>query len=208
MILNDLLPAIDRVAANPKIHNPRSVTYLSTYPSIRALATLPSAFDLDRFHQLAAMTYGWMPRVVRIDPQHVQDALESIATASAVTPEGVRTTPVRAIANCVTSVVGASKMLHFVNDAVFPIWDSNTETFRLRLRRKPSHNHMTQVSNFFSYVDEVHAIRREPGFPEFYSRYLEAFNARLAEMHIAPYNISEVRAIEAAAFELAAEINT
>jgi hypothetical protein len=113
------------------------------------------------------MAYGWMPRVVRIDPQHTPSALAALLPAQTATPATMRGTRVADIAACLHSVVGASKVLHFVNDAVFPIWDSNIETFRLG--GKPPHNH----------------------------------NARLAALRIGPYPISEVRAIEAAALELA-----
>ena len=42
------------------------------------------------------------------------------------------------VAACLHSLVGASKVLHFVNDSVFPIWDSRIETYRLRLDSKRS----------------------------------------------------------------------
>jgi hypothetical protein len=113
----------------------------------------------------------------------------------------MRGTRVADIAACLHSVVGASKVLHFVNDAVFPIWDSNIETFRLG--GKPPYNHMNRVGNYFAYADEVHAIRRDPGCPAFFTQFVAAFNARLAALRIGPYPISEVRAIEAAALELA-----
>ena len=85
--------------------------------------------------------------------------------------------------------------------AVFPIWDSNIETFRFG--GAPPHNHMNQVGNYFAYADEVHAIRRDPGFPALFTQFVAAFNARRAALGIGPYPVSEVRAIEAAAFELA-----
>ena len=91
-------------------------------------------------------------------------------------------------------------MLHFVNPAVFPIWDSKIES--LRLGRDPSATHMKKATNYWSFFDEVHAIRLEKGFPGFYADLLPVYFARQLSMGISNYPISEVRAIEAAAFEL------
>ena len=201
MTLVGLLPAIAQIAGHPAIHELRSITYLSTYPSIRALGTTPGPIGLDRFNQLAAMAYGWMPRVVRIDPQHTPGAIAALISAQTATAATLRATPVAELAACLHSLVGASKVLHFVNDSVFPIWDSNIETFRLN--GPPPHNHMNVVDNYFAYVNEVHAICGDPGFPAFFTQFTGAFNTRLTALDIAPYVISEVRAVESAAFELA-----
>jgi hypothetical protein len=201
MTLTDLQPVIAQIAGQPLIHDLRSITYLSTYPSIRALGTAPGPIGFDRFHQLAAMAYGWMPRVVRIDRMQSSQALAALVTAQTATAATLRSIPIADIAACLRSLVGASKVLHFVNDSVFPIWDSNIEAFRLR--GPPPHNHMKNVNNYFAYVDEVHAIRRDVGFPTFLARFSGALNTRLTALGIAHYSISEVRVIEAAAFELA-----
>ncbi len=85
------------------------------------------------------------------------------------------------IAACLRSVVGASKVLHFVNDAVFPIWDSNIEGFRLD--GEPTYNHMRQVNNYFDYADNVHAIREDPAFPAFFTEIVVAFNGKRPPEH-------------------------
>ena len=210
MNLVDILPAIAKITANPVIHDLRSITYLATYPSILALGTAGVPIALDRLHQVAAMAYGWMPRVVRIDPLHTANALVALNALSALrvaaaNPMTPRPVGVADVAACLHSLVGASKVLHFVNDSVFPIWDSRIETYRLRLRldRTPPHNHMNNIANYWSYFDDVHAIRLDPAFTNFFAQFTVALNIRLAALRIAPYTISDVRAIEAAAFELA-----
>jgi len=99
------------------------------------------------------------------------------------------------------SVVGASKVLHFTNPTVFPIWDSNIERFRLQ--GEPPYNHMNDVQNYLTYATDVHTIRREDNFQAFYTEFKTALSARLTAHDIMLYAVSEVRAIEAAAFELA-----
>lgn len=60
--------------------------------------------------------------------------------------ESMKLVDVASIAASVGSVVGASKMLHFVNPKVYPIWDSRMET--LRLGSAPGINHMGSTESY------------------------------------------------------------
>ncbi len=200
MTLNELWPAIGLMTENPNVNEPRAITYLMTYPSLCAHGAVVSN-DLQKFHQLAVMAYGWMPRVVRLDPHYIQSAHEALQQAQCATAENYSLVSISALANCMRSVVGASKMLHFTNPSVFPIWDSNIE--RSRLRNEPPYNHMSNIENYLKYVNEVHSVRGEENFDSFYTAFSDALSARLTTSRINPYNVSEVRAIEAALFELA-----
>ncbi|MBI5293180.1 MAG: hypothetical protein HY872_14995 [Chloroflexi bacterium] len=203
MDLIELLPVIDSMAHNPLIRDLRAITYLATYPSIRALGTAPGPVTLERFHQIATMAYGWMPRIVRLDSNFIEDALAASIAAQTATPETLAAVPFSAIASCLHSVVGASKVLHFINPAVFPIWDRGIEQFRLHGELTDAH--MNDVANYLEYAGEVHHIRHEAAFPEFFVQFNAALNSRLAALGIDPYDVSGVRAIESAAFELSRE---
>lgn len=202
MQLSDITPAIARIAAHPVPADLRATGYLLTYPHLCALATPGTAGTERTFLQLAAATYGWMPRVLQVDAPHLARAVAALQQGATATPQTAATVPVQDIAAVLHSVVGASKMLHFVNNAVFPIWDSRIETFRRGARARPSQAHMDNVGHYHAFVAEVHAIRAEPGFPRFYADFLRAYDARQHALGIPPYAVTEVRAIEAAAFEL------
>ncbi|VUZ28589.1 Uncharacterised protein [uncultured Comamonas sp.] len=92
-------------------------------------------------------------------------------------------------------------MLHFVNDQIFPIWDSRIESFRIQA--KPTNPHMSDPVNYLAFIRDVNAIRLEPSFQSFYTEFQAVYFDRQQAMGIPLYRISEVRAIEAAAFELA-----
>lgn len=201
MQLADLLPAVPCIQATPVLRDLRAAAYLLTYPHICALVQPGTAVTRTTFLQLAAMTYGWMPRILRLDTSYLSTAVTALQQGATATPQTIRSIAVKDLAACLHSVVGASKMLHFVNPAVFPIWDSKIES--LRLGRDPSATHMDNDTNYLSFVDEVHAIRLENGFRSFYADLLRVYGARQLAMGIASYPISEVRAVEAAAFELA-----
>jgi hypothetical protein len=201
MKLADIQPAIAKITSSPAIYDLRSITYLLSYPSIRAFGAQPGPLTLDRFNQLAVMAYGWMPRIVRIDSHQLPAALAALGAAQAATPATLKTVAVADVAICLRSLVGASKVLHFVNGTVFPIWDSGVEAFRLN--GPLPYNQMNIAGNYFAYALEVHSIRQDPAFPAFLAQFHVAMSARLTALGISQYQVSEVRAIEAAAFELA-----
>lgn len=202
MKLSDIQPALDEIQRNPRILDLRAITYIATYPSLRAFGKSSLPIDGDRFSQLVVMAYGWMPRIVRVDQGCVGDAKSAVQIAAQATVHtGLTKSAMLNLARCLRSVVGASKVLHFVNDEIFPIWDSGVEAFRLG--GVLPYNHMNNVDNYFAYCNEVHAIRAEEGFRDFLGGINAAMDARLAALFIDPYPICEVRAIEVAAFELA-----
>jgi hypothetical protein len=59
------------------------------------------------------------------------------------------------------------------------------------------------VQQYCAYVREVHRIIGESGFDTFRQDFTAAYRARLEVSGIPPYEITPVRAVEAAAFELA-----
>jgi hypothetical protein len=197
MMLTDIEPAIARVRAQPVVRELRARTYLETYPDILALAS-SGTLDKALFQKISLMTYGWMPRILRLDPEHIQCALHALRGANNATL-AKRPQIVEAIASCLHSVVGASKMLHFVYPATFPIWDSRIERFR-----QVPDSDITDAGQYCSFVYEVHSIILEAGFGLFRREFLGAHRARLIGSGILPYEISDVRAVEAAALELAA----
>lgn len=202
MKLSELLAAIDLLKKPPPIADLRSTAYLATYPALLATASDTGSDPWPWFCRIAVMTYGWMPRVVRLDMEHAKAAAESLLSAHGVTADGMREIEISPIASSVRSIVGASKMLHFCNPNVFPIWDSRIETFRLR--KSPGITHMSTAANYWRYCEDVHSVRAHGDFKAFHAEMQFALASRLRHFEIEPYAISEVRAVELAAFELSA----
>src|SRR5262245_17433708 len=120
MDLNRLIPAVRRVETNTPAEDSRPATYLQTYPALLMLASSAATDDSNRFLQLAAAVYGWMPRVVRVDATKLDRAVAAFRQAAAATV--INESHVDDVATCLHSVVGASKLLHFANPELFPIW--------------------------------------------------------------------------------------
>jgi hypothetical protein len=200
MELRDLLPAVEHIRECVLRGGSRAASYLRTYPDIITLGTAAGQPDLSRLHRVALMAYGWMPRVLRLDPDYIESAVLTLRSAQVATADDWSTVPIGDLALCLNSVVGASKVLHFTNPQMFPIWDRKVERFR---QGTDSQHHMNQGRNYLNYAHEIHAIARAPEFEAFFTAFSEAFRARLEALGIVPYQLTAVRAIETAAFELA-----
>jgi hypothetical protein len=144
-----------------------------------------------------------MPRVLRLDSEHLDKAIDALQQARATHQDALDFELVDHVAACLRSVVGASKLLHFANPEVFPIWDKNVERFRRGTN--PSQLHMQQTKNYALYAQQVHETRQARTFYKFYDEFIQAYQERLKRLYIDSYRLTPVRAIEAAAFELAGD---
>ncbi len=203
MDLNNLIPAVQRVQTSTPLEGSRAATYLRTYPALVTLGSSPAVDDATRFLQLAAAVYGWMPRIVRVDPSHLDRAVAALRQATAATDANEAALQIADVAACLHSVVGASKLLHFANPELIPIWDRNVEG--LRRSAVPSQHHMDQLKNYVAYASEVHALRKASMSSGFFQAFKQAFEDRLRRLSIAPYPLTEVRCVESAMFELASD---
>ena len=205
MDIGNLSAALESIRRNTPVPGSRAATYLMTYPALLSLARHSETDKKEKFLQIATATYGWMPRIVRLDPPHLNLAVQAFTQAQTVNDDLWREVPVNHVAQCFHSVVGASKLLHFANPNVFPIWDRNVE--RIYHGSDPTQNHMGQVRNYVSYAGWVHELRGRPTFKAFYEDFIRAYEERLDRLGITRYRLTEVRAVEAAAFELAGDEN-
>jgi hypothetical protein len=203
MDIHNLIPAVLRLQASTPSEGSRAETYLRTYPALLSLAASAGVDDATRFLHLALGIYGWMPRILRVDPRSLDRAVTALRRATAATDTNDAIGHIEAVAECLQSVVGASKLLHFANPGLFPIWDRNVEGFRQSAN--PSQHHMGQVKNYIAYATEVHAIRNASMFSEFHRAFNQAFEDRLRRLRIAVYPVTEVRCVELAMFELASD---
>jgi hypothetical protein len=200
MNLADLHPAPHAILTNLGAVDLRGQAYLRTYPHILNAASQPwPAADL--FPVVADLAYGWMPRALQLDPNHFHNACVAYGQATIATPHNWLAVNIGAIKDCLHSMVGASKVLHFCNPGTFPIWDRKVESFRLQADATP--HHMQTIQNYIDYALEVHAIADDPGFPAFSTNLVHAFDTRLAHLHIPPHAIGPLRIVDTAAFELA-----
>jgi hypothetical protein len=214
MNLEHLYTAVELVRSGCYRDNPRESTRLSTYPVMLASASAPAKSPTEAFLRAACLAYAWMPERVRIEQSHLPSAVAAFEAARGgpdVDPDigpdaersALRERGIDAIAASLSSVVGASMVLHLAAPGVFPIWDERIERFRLD--EEPSPYHMGQARHYLAFMDEIRGLTAHPLFLTFHNDFCTAYQARLQRLRIAPYPLTEPKVVEAAITELAGE---
>jgi hypothetical protein len=111
-----------------RLHIDRGSAYLRSYPEfLRYFQELPSI----NYHHLiiaANFAYGWMPTTLRFKSDRFDEAVILLNRAKAgelLTDEDLWCL-IHLINN---SMVGVSKLLHFVNPEQYAIWDSRVDAY-------------------------------------------------------------------------------
>jgi hypothetical protein len=210
MKLHDIEKAITLIE-NKKTDDLRTLTYLATYPEFLYTGN-STDINIKVLRMLATRAYAWMPRILRLDGNFTEAAVKGLEYGHKLKPKGLKDVKidnendplfvtVKSIKDCVHSVVGASKILHFLNKDVFPIWDSKIHS------KFYNEGGVNTIKIYLKYMTEVHRIREEGDFKCFFNKFSKNYSSYLKKNGIKQYAISKVRAIEAAAYEVAPEKN-
>ncbi|RKT45177.1 hypothetical protein [Thiocapsa rosea] len=210
MNLEHLYTAVELVRSGCYRENPREATRLRTYPIMLTSAAAPAASPTEAFLRAACLAYAWMPQRMRIEQSHLAPAVDAFEAARAAPLAGsdaeraaLRERGIDAIAASLSSVVGASMVLHLAAPGVFPIWDERIERFRLE--EEPSPYHMGQARHYLAFMDDIRDLTAHPLFLTFHNDFCTAYQARLQRLRISPYPLTETKVVEAAITELTGE---
>jgi len=183
------MPDIFMLEQNTAI--PVNNSYILSYPSLLEFFVPKATFTIGDFICGAHMVYGWMPTALDLYPstphiglQRGADLLTKAKAAGVLSDDEIEE-----LAQLVNrSVVGASKLLHFVAPSVFAIWDSRI--YRFLLRQRAHHYRVNEVSTYRTYLGRLRKLRGDPRFPVFQA----SVNDKLG------YDVSDLRALELVMF--------
>ncbi|MGJ7548843.1 hypothetical protein [Pseudomonas alloputida] len=168
----------------------RAQSYIRAYPHI--LAALQSRKELDEqdFVCAAHMVYGWMPTILEIHASESLDVRQGAALLNKARAEGcLSEVEIGQLAQLVNrSVVGASKLLHFVNPKEFAIWDSRI--YRFMHLKEPHQYRVNNVAEYGRYLGRLRELRKDGRFGGLH----ESVNGKMG------YAVSGVRALEVVMF--------
>jgi hypothetical protein len=199
--LRTLDQAVDLVRVNRLSGGSKEVTFLRAYPALLVAAKAPGRALTETFLMTAAFAYGWMPGSLRVDLARLETAARAFDTSRAQDAVFSKGT-VDAVAGCLQSLVAASKVLHFANPYLYPIWDNQIEHFRQDA--PPSQYHMAQTENYVAYVTDIQKLKQEEGFLGFHHDYCMNYQERLRRLAIPPYPLTDLRVVESAVHEIIA----
>lgn len=137
-------------------------------------------------------TYGWMPTMLDLRGGLV----ESIALANQVLANGYIPNPheIQMLANNINgSVVGTSKLLHFIRPDVHAIWDSRV--YRYMHQQRPYIYRLEAPEAYSGYLNTISTLALDPRFAPLH----RAFNNALG------YNVTPNRFIEYVMYHHGAE---
>lgn len=144
-------------------------SYITTYPYILEFFASKPSFNIADLICGSHIVYGWMPTILHIQIDNEINSLDIVQTLNDA-KNGVKISPdklsnlSKAINN---SVIGASKLLHFISPNDFPIWDSKVYSF---IYNKKPHNHnVNNIKNFLEYISILKKYSQNPKFETFHN---------------------------------------
>lgn len=131
----------------------------------------------------ANFTYGWMPTILNFKSDKLAHAAHILnkAKSTNIRIDDNELLDLKALIN--NSLVGTSKLLHFVNPDIYAIWDSRVYSF---LSGRSNYQDLHRPQLFWSYLDICNAVIGHDAFDAIHNRYV----ARLG------FNISRIRTVE------------
>lgn len=166
---------------------PQDDSYIISYPYILAYFEQRGPFDTADLIRGAHIAYGWMPTVLELYPGPPNITLDAGAQLlTRAKRDGVLTDgEIEDLASLINnSLVGASKLLHFVAPEDFAIWDSRIYAFIFR--QEPYSYRVKSVALYRDYLKALATIRADGRFEQFHA----SVKAK------AGYPVSAFRAIE------------
>jgi hypothetical protein len=139
------------------------------------------------------MIYGWMPTMLKL--KGPSDTLWALAQKARLGTAEENTENILQCAKTLNnSLVGTSKLMHFLNPDKYPIWDSRVFSALFETKSQPYK--IENIDNFLLYLQWIRTFCKTEGFETLKTK----FEAE------AGYTVTKTRAAEATLFSLGKKI--
>lgn len=135
----------------------------------------------------AYFSYGWMPTMLRLG-DNISAALKAINKARSSTRDISEKEFLEIAAVINRSVVGASKLLHFICPNKYAIWDSRV--YRFIFKEEPSTHRLSKPRAYQDYLDALRVLTKNSAFQR----------AKVSVVKAVGYRITDLRACELVMF--------
>ncbi len=162
-------------------------SYIETYPEF--LKYFESLKLIEKHHLIISshFVYGWMPTIIHIDIKDLDKVLFLLNAAKSGHELEIKELEI--LKFCINnSMVGLSKLLHFMNPRDYAIWDSRIFKY---LTDKKSQYGIDKAKNYHAYLKEMKELIKHPDYNNLHSKIENHFN----------YSITPLRAVEVLMFE-------
>ena len=125
-------------------------------------------------------TYGWMPTILNFKSDDFDLAVIALNRAKAATRiSNADLTILKGLIN--NSLVGVSKLLHFINPQVYAIWDSRVCNF---LTGKSHKQKVEKIELFWGYLDLCERVVQDPEFEQIHTSFANRLGYAISPMRI------------------------
>lgn len=166
-------------------------SYTISYPYLIEHFKNKSSLDVGDIVCGAHMAYGWMPTILKlhedIDKRSFDVATKTLNEAKM--GNEISAIKIKELASLINnSIVGASKLLHFVAPQNFPIWDSKIYSFVHEQR--PHHYRVNNVDSYLNFIKSLRELTKKSEFPDFHA----------SVQHKLRYDVTPMRSLELVMF--------
>jgi len=164
-------------------------SYLKTYPYFISYFKNLDKITTENIVIGISLVYSWMPTILKkLDLTNI-NLLASILN-KAKSDELIKEEEFESLKNAFNnSVVGSSKLLHFINPEKYAIWDS--KVYQSLHGKTPYHDTLNKTVRYYEYIKWIESVRDEDSFKYFFETMKQ----------ILGNGITENRAIEYALFK-------
>ncbi len=128
-------------------------------------------------------TYGWMPTIFDFRSTEIDESLKILNQAKiGITPTETELNILKKCFN--NSLVGTSKLLHFINPHKFAIWDSRV--FRYLTKKDPYSSRIEKCDLYLKYLNLCEIITNDPDYQTIHESMISKIK----------YNVTPFRSIE------------
>lgn len=169
-------------------------SYIKAYPEFIKYFETNSPIEKHNLIIGSHFIYGWMPTILTLKLNNTDNVLEQFNKAK----NGIilNEAELEMLKTCINnSMVGLSKLLHFINPEKYAIWDSRIYRY---ITGKKQHYSINNIQNYLDYLGKMVEITHHNKFDQFY----ESMNK-----HFENYSITPLRSIEIVMFMKDKQLN-
>ncbi len=127
------------------------------------------------------MVYGWMPTMLRINTKEIEQVLVLLnkvkkGHSASLEELGLLRTMIN------NSMVGPSKLLHFISPEKYAIWDSRI--FRYIIG-KVNQSQISKATNYFGYLEGIISLVNQPDFLQVHEYVQSEMNVEYSKLRTA-----------------------
>ena len=131
--------------------------------------------------------YGWMPTILKLKLKNLEEVLQILNKAK--TDQILNSKELEKLRFSINnSLVGTSKLLHFINPEIYPIWDS--KIFKYWSGNKTTYG-IQKPENYLEFTNQVRETIQRNEFAKIHNKINELLR----------YDVSPVRALELLIFQ-------